>query len=775
MVLGSVLALLFLEWRSPLRRAPAQIRDRWLTNLGLMALGGVIVGALFPTGIEQIAADMPAGWVSQWQLPLALEALLVFLLLDGWRYWEHRVFHEVPLLWRTHLVHHSDTHIDITTAERHHPLEAILAVSIAMLLVFAFGFSVQALAVYLFVATLSALFTHSNFDLPERIDRPLRRILVTPSVHALHHSDQQQQTDSNYGTVLTLWDRLFGTYTDPSTVPTPRFGLEYFHERGDLSLAPTLLQPFEYRRSMAHSPRDDGPLNTAHATALSPLWRQTLRNLSAAVALLILAMWPTVSGLAGIYNSSEAYQYAWLVLPMFAYVVGWYHRERILALAPSADFLGLAVVVIALGIWSFAYIVDIRAGQHLALVLALQGIALAALGRAVYRDVFPIMAMLFMLIPCGDILQPLLRDLTVKWIEWFAIITGLPHEVDGFVIFIGEQRYVVVDACSGLTFVTLGGFLGYCFGVLIYQSFPRTVALAALGAALGMLTNALRVWMIVSVDWLRGSQMDMAGHMDLQWLALIAALGLLFYITARLADGPPAHSAAAAMPAKDLPAKPSTTALMPVFAAITALAVTLPLQRLPTSNANTAQDTLAELAVLYGNSGRWVSASREQGRALLIQHSERIELLLTQSSSLDGRVDESLLRPTGNQTWRHAHSTQRSDCNQNDCLRFNQHTWQRKGSDDKRHAVYLYYVGSYFTESKLQYRIRNGWQRITLSGEDSGMVAVKVRGALPDTAALRELLVTWRAGTRLPTYAAAGDVTAPNSLHKPAAMTTLLR
>ena len=112
----AVVILLFLEWLSPWRRGAPQVQYRWLTNVGLMLLGGLVVGAVFPFSAESVAADLRGGWLRDAGLPLAAEVALVFLLLDFWRYWEHRGYHEVPLLWRVHLVHHSDTALDITTA-----------------------------------------------------------------------------------------------------------------------------------------------------------------------------------------------------------------------------------------------------------------------------------------------------------------------------------------------------------------------------------------------------------------------------------------------------------------------------------------------------------------------------------------------------------------------------------------------------------------------------------------------------------------------------------
>ena len=211
------------------------------------------------------------------QLPLALEAGLLFLLLDCWYYWQHRVFHEVPLLWRTHLVHHSDTAIDVTTSRRHHPLEGIIVTLTALILVFALGFSAEALGIYLFASMVSSLWTHANINLPEAIDKPLRSWLVTPAVHAIHHSSYQPETDSNYGAVLTIWDRLFGTYNPPADTPI-RFGLEYFRDSKDSTLMAVLLQPFTYRRNRLNHLTDMKPhANVAQQNSqLSPAWRQAI-------------------------------------------------------------------------------------------------------------------------------------------------------------------------------------------------------------------------------------------------------------------------------------------------------------------------------------------------------------------------------------------------------------------------------------------------------------------------------------------------------------------
>src|SRR5206468_13006037 len=145
----------------------------------------------------------------------AAQLLLTFLLLDLWRYWEHRLFHRVSLLWHIHLVHHSDTQIDVTTSERHHPFEVLISAATLLALIGALGLPAPALGLYLVIATVVALYSHANVRIPLFIDRWLNRLIITAPVHAVHHSDLQHETNSNYGSVLTIWDRLFGTYVNP--------------------------------------------------------------------------------------------------------------------------------------------------------------------------------------------------------------------------------------------------------------------------------------------------------------------------------------------------------------------------------------------------------------------------------------------------------------------------------------------------------------------------------------------------------------------------------
>jgi exosortase len=533
-VLAAALFLLLERFSSLRRSLLAPIRNRWLTNFGLMLAGALAASVFFTDSIITVAAALPNGFVSGLGMPLLVEAGLLFLFLDHWHYWQHRVFHEVPLLWRVHRVHHSDTAVDISTSVRHHPFETMIATLVPFLLLFALGFSVQAFGLYLLVVTASSILTHANISLPESLDRRLRSCVVTPDVHAIHHSSEPIETNSNYGAVLTIWDRLFGTYRAPAGGPA-RLGLEYFRREQDASLLSALIQPFQNSGLGRWSEESDLPTHETQdrGSSLRVPWRKTLLYSGLGSIVTLLIYWPTVLHLTRLWTETESYRYAWLVVPMFVYIVAWYRRDSILSMTPSASYFGLPLILAAFVLWLMCFSADIMLGQHLALVLTLQGVALCALGKETYLKLLPIMWLLFLMIPCGDVFQAPLRDLTLNWLGWFATLTNLPHSIDGYHIVIAEQKYVVLGACSGLSLFTLAGFLGYSIGLLLFRSTGKVFALAALGGVLGVLTNAIRVCLIVAIDWINGTQMDLLDHKDIQWLLLAFLVGGLLYLSTR--------------------------------------------------------------------------------------------------------------------------------------------------------------------------------------------------------------------------------------------------
>ncbi|MGH8456215.1 MAG: sterol desaturase family protein [Stenotrophobium sp.] len=246
-VFFALLALmLLLERLAPRRHSPALSRLRWPANFGLL-LTGVLLLRLLPLaaiGAALLARQHGWGLFNLIALPPWLTVVACWLLLDLAIYWQHRATHVVPLLWRLHRVHHSDIEFDVTTAVRFHPVEIWLSMLWKIGVVLALG--APPLAVLLFETALNglALFNHANFRLPG--DRWLRALLVTPDMHRVHHAQYRAEIDSNYGNVLSVWDRLFRSYTAQPRDghETMQIGLGEWRGENEQKIAALLLQPF---------------------------------------------------------------------------------------------------------------------------------------------------------------------------------------------------------------------------------------------------------------------------------------------------------------------------------------------------------------------------------------------------------------------------------------------------------------------------------------------------------------------------------------------------
>ena len=245
---GVLVALLLAQELWPRRAGEAQRRARQGTNLAIVVIDVLCVRLLIPLGATGTAiwADIRGyGLLQQLAWAPLLEGLVAFLALDLLIYWQHRLFHRIPLFWRLHRMHHSDLGFDTTTGVRFHPVEILLSMLIKMGAVVALG--APAVAVILFEVALNAtsLFNHADLRLPLALDRALRRLVVTPDMHRVHHSVHRHEHDSNYGFNLSCWDHLFRSYVaqPQDGHDAMRIGLAVFREGGDQRLARLLAQP----------------------------------------------------------------------------------------------------------------------------------------------------------------------------------------------------------------------------------------------------------------------------------------------------------------------------------------------------------------------------------------------------------------------------------------------------------------------------------------------------------------------------------------------------
>jgi sterol desaturase/sphingolipid hydroxylase (fatty acid hydroxylase superfamily) len=224
--------------------------SRWYGNIGLGSLNPLVLRFCFPILVVGIAVQAQQhGWglFNLIEIPQTMEFLLCLLLLDFAIYLQHIAFHRLSWLWRLHKVHHSDPDFDLSTALRFHPLEIVLSMFIKMIVAGLLGVPPLAVLIFEIVLNLTAMFNHGNIKIPIGVDRVLRKLLVTPDMHRVHHSTIPTETNSNYGFNLSCWDYLFHTYVaqpenghDDMTV-----GLDEYKGSDKLRLLELLTLPFK--------------------------------------------------------------------------------------------------------------------------------------------------------------------------------------------------------------------------------------------------------------------------------------------------------------------------------------------------------------------------------------------------------------------------------------------------------------------------------------------------------------------------------------------------
>ncbi|SFZ86270.1 Sterol desaturase/sphingolipid hydroxylase, fatty acid hydroxylase superfamily [Devosia enhydra] len=213
-----LLVMAALETWLPRRQRRHPRKSRWTTNIGLLVSDFLAVSVF--TVLVPVTAVIAAIWAETagiglfnvLPMPGWVAGIVAFVVLDLVIWAQHLVFHKVPMLWRVHSVHHTDHDLDATTGIRFHPVEIVLSILVKAAAVVVLGAPPLAVVLFEAMVNAAALFNHANLRLPPALDRVLRLFVVTPDMHRVHHSVEREETDSNYGFALSIWDRLFSTY-----------------------------------------------------------------------------------------------------------------------------------------------------------------------------------------------------------------------------------------------------------------------------------------------------------------------------------------------------------------------------------------------------------------------------------------------------------------------------------------------------------------------------------------------------------------------------------
>ncbi len=267
---GLGLLLFLLERAVPLRKAARALLGRLVVNLAFsasaLAAAAFLVQPVVEAALGRLAAQ-PLGIVHLVAFPAPLRGVLAFLLMDLSFYYWHLLNHRVALLWRFHNVHHIDPDLDVSTALRFHFGELALSAGFRLVQILAIGVPAAVYVVYELAFQANTLFHHSNLRLPIRVERALNRVLVTPRMHGIHHSQVRGETDSNYGVVFPWWDRLHRTLGLNVPQAAITIGVPGYSAPEDNRLWSALWLPFRKQRD--HWRRPDGSAVTRDAAHLA--------------------------------------------------------------------------------------------------------------------------------------------------------------------------------------------------------------------------------------------------------------------------------------------------------------------------------------------------------------------------------------------------------------------------------------------------------------------------------------------------------------------------
>ena len=252
LVLGGVGLLVWLENRRPLRREVESKRRRTGRNLAVAAIAALalqIAEKPVTMRLAKLVERKNLGLLKIVRLPRWLEIVLAVVLMDYTLYLWHVLTHKIPFLWRFHVVHHIDRDLDALTAVRFHFGELIIAVVWRAAQILVIGVSPASLKAWQFFVFPSILFHHSNLRLPEIADKALQNFIVTPRLHGIHHSIIRAETDSNWSSGLTVWDKIHGTFRNDAAPEDITIGVPAYQNADEIVLAKILSLPFEEQKN----------------------------------------------------------------------------------------------------------------------------------------------------------------------------------------------------------------------------------------------------------------------------------------------------------------------------------------------------------------------------------------------------------------------------------------------------------------------------------------------------------------------------------------------
>lgn len=240
------ISLLMAEIFYPYRNRVLLRMQRWPGNLLLIFIDSLLLKLILPAGLFVVsiwASEQKIGFLNYFELQGSFTYILSFIFLDMMIYFQHVFSHKWNILWRFHGVHHSDLDLDVTSGLRFHPVEILYSLMFKICLILFIGIDKNVILVFEIVLNGMSMFSHSNVKLPASFEKYLRYIFVTPQMHIIHHSVQENESNTNFSFNFSIWDNLFKTYSEKFKSDGV-IGYLKFNKSEDQTISQLLSQPF---------------------------------------------------------------------------------------------------------------------------------------------------------------------------------------------------------------------------------------------------------------------------------------------------------------------------------------------------------------------------------------------------------------------------------------------------------------------------------------------------------------------------------------------------
>ena len=247
--LAFIIIFMIYEQFFPFYKRSSKFFSRWIVNFLFVAIDTLALRIFFPilaVGMAYLCEERGLGILNNLSFPFWVSLFISILLLDLGIWFQHFLFHKYNIFWRFHKIHHSDEELDFSTGFRFHPVEILISMVFKFIYILIIGPSALMIIIYEIILNGSSIFNHSNIIIPRHFELFLRKLIVTPSMHRIHHSIEEKETNSNFGFNLSIWDKIFGTYLQNSRRQEKDLvlGLEEFYKMKKKGIISLIVNPF---------------------------------------------------------------------------------------------------------------------------------------------------------------------------------------------------------------------------------------------------------------------------------------------------------------------------------------------------------------------------------------------------------------------------------------------------------------------------------------------------------------------------------------------------